>query len=156
LGWASPPDAVRERDRRGRGRFSSRGDVDDTTPSAHPSASVGPLCRRYRAGWFGVARAGRIRHTEAMSANVHAGDDGQAWDAAAREAARGRTVAVVVDGEHVADVVPTGELDRLRETIEVLSDRLLMADLVDSRDGAQAGDTVRGIDAIRALVHARR
>jgi hypothetical protein len=71
----------------------------------------------------------------------------QAWDAAAREAASGRTVAVVM---------PTGELDRLHETIEVLSDRALMADLVDSRQGAEAGDTVRGIDAIRALVHARR
>lgn len=65
-------------------------------------------------------------------------------------------MAVVVVGEHVADVVPTGELDQLHETIEVLSDRALMADLVDSREGTEAGDTVRGIDAIRALVHARR
>lgn len=91
-----------------------------------------------------------------MGVSVRAGDDGQAWGAAAREAASGRTVAVVVDGEHVADVVPTGELDRLRETIEVLSDRALMADLVESREGAAAGDTMRGIDAIRAIVHARR
>lgn len=91
-----------------------------------------------------------------MSASVRAGDDAQAWDAAAREAASGRTVAVVVDGKHVADVVPTGELDRLRETIDVLSDRALMADLVESREGAVAGDTLRGVDAIRALVHARR
>jgi hypothetical protein len=61
-------------------------------------------------------------------------------------------------GRRLADVPSrsTGELDRLRETIEVPSNRLLMPDLVDSHDGAQAGDTVRGIDAIRALVHARR
>ena len=103
-----------------------------------------------------VADAHRTRHTEAMSgASVRAGDDGQAWDAAARQAANGQTVAVVVDGEHVADVVPTGELDRLHETIEVLSDRALVADMIESRQGREAGDTVRGIEAIRALVHAR-
>ena len=37
-------------------------------------------------------------------------------------AAGGETVAVIAGGEHVADVVPSGELDRLRETIEILSD----------------------------------
>lgn len=53
---------------------------------------------------------------------------------------------VIAHGEHVADVVPSGELDRLRETIEVLSDPEAMRDLADDEP------IVRGRDAIRALV----
>jgi antitoxin (DNA-binding transcriptional repressor) of toxin-antitoxin stability system len=48
---------------------------------------------------------------------------------AVRRAERGETVAVIAHGEHVADVVPSGELDRLRETIDVLSDSDLVQDL---------------------------
>jgi hypothetical protein len=43
----------------------------------------------------------------------------------------------------------------LHETVEVLSDRSLTAELVESREGADAADTVRGMGAIRVLVHAR-
>lgn len=59
-------------------------------------------------------------------------------------------MAVIAHGEHVADVVPSGELDRLRETIEVLSDSEAMRDLAD------AVPVVHGIDAIQALVAQRR
>jgi hypothetical protein len=45
--------------------------------------------------------------------------------------------------------VPSGELDRLRETIEVLSDPAAMRALVDTEP------VVRGRDAIRALVAER-
>lgn len=54
------------------------------------------------------------------------------WEDAVRRAERGEIIAVVAHGEHVADVVPSGELDRLRETIEVLSDAEAMRDLADN------------------------
>jgi len=44
-----------------------------------------------------------------------------AWQDAVERAERGEVVAVIAHGEHVADVVPSGELDRLRESIEILS-----------------------------------
>ena len=50
-----------------------------------------------------------------------------------RRAERGESVAVIAHGDHVADVVPSGELDRLRETIEVLSDAELVRELRDQR-----------------------
>jgi len=71
------------------------------------------------------------------------------WEQAVRRAERGETVAVIAHGEHVADVVPSGELDRLRETIEVLSDSDAMRNLADQEA------VVHGIDAIQALVAER-
>ena len=50
------------------------------------------------------------------------------WEDAARRAEHGETVAVIAHGEHIADVVPSGKLDRLRETIAVLSDSDLMSE----------------------------
>jgi PHD/YefM family antitoxin component YafN of YafNO toxin-antitoxin module len=48
-------------------------------------------------------------------------------------------VAVLAHGRHVADVVPSGEIERLRETIDVLADndllRELRAGLEDLRGG---------------------
>lgn len=70
----------------------------------------------------------------------------ESWFDAVRRAERGEVVPVIAHGEHVADVVPSGELDRLRETIEVLSDPALMRDLAD------AVPAVVGFDAVRALV----
>jgi len=46
---------------------------------------------------------------------------------------------VIAHGDHVADVVPLGELDRLRETIEVLSDAELVRDLREGLADARAG-----------------
>jgi len=73
----------------------------------------------------------------------------ESWNDAVRRAERGETVAVIAHGQHVADVVPSGELDRLRETIEVLSDPYAMRDLADTEP------VVSGIDAIRELVAGR-
>lgn len=70
----------------------------------------------------------------------------ESWNDAVRRAERGEVVAVIAHGEHVADVVPSGELDRLRETIEVLSDPDAMRALADTEP------VVSGIDAIRQLV----
>ena len=46
-----------------------------------------------------------------------------------RQAGHGGPVSVIAHGDHVAGVVPSGELDRLRETIEVLSGTELLRDL---------------------------
>ncbi len=71
------------------------------------------------------------------------------WDEALRRAERGETVAVIAHGEHVADVVPSGELARLRETIDVLSDPDAVRALADTEP------VVLGRDAIQALLAER-
>ena len=71
------------------------------------------------------------------------------WDEAVNRAAGGETVAVIAGGEHVADVVPSGELDRLRETIEILSDADAVRALSDTEP------VVVGREAIRALIAKR-
>lgn len=73
----------------------------------------------------------------------------ESWNDAVRRAERGEIVAVIAHGEHVADVVPSGELDRLHETIEVLSD----AEAMDAVRDTEA--VVTGIDEIRELVAER-
>ena len=80
-----------------------------------------------------------------LSVSVSA-DGLESWNDAVRRAERGEVVAVIAHGKHVADVVPSGELDRLRETIEVLADPDAMRDLAD------AELDVSGIDEIRQLV----
>lgn len=46
---------------------------------------------------------------------------------------------MIAHGVRVADIVPSGELDRLRETIEVLSDSELVRDLREGLADARAG-----------------
>ncbi|MGO1055374.1 hypothetical protein [Crossiella sp. CA198] len=76
------------------------------------------------------------------------------WEDAVRRAEGGETVAVIAHGEHVADVVPSGELDRLRETIDVLADADLVRDLRESMEDMRAGRTVSA-DEIAADLRAR-
>ena len=59
-----------------------------------------------------------------------------------RRAERGEPVAVIPHGDHVADIVPSGELDRLRVTIEVLSDTELVRDI---REGLAAARRCGGL-----------
>ena len=66
-------------------------------------------------------------------------EDQPAWAEIVRRAERGESVAVIAHGDHVADVVPSGELDRLRETIEVLADTELVRDLQEGLADARAG-----------------
>jgi len=68
------------------------------------------------------------------------------WHNAIERAENGEIIPVIAHGRHVADVVPSGELDRLRETIEVLSDSDLVRALAD------VTPEVQGRDAIRALI----
>jgi PHD/YefM family antitoxin component YafN of YafNO toxin-antitoxin module len=62
---------------------------------------------------------------------------------------------VIAHGDHVAEIVPSGELDRLRETIEVLSDSELVRDLREGLAGARDG-RVFSTDQIAADLAARR
>lgn len=71
-----------------------------------------------------------------------ASEQARSWEKAVQRAERGETVAVLAHGRHVADVVPSGEIERLRETIDVLSDSDLLRELrhglVDLRAGRVA------------------
>lgn len=97
-------------------------------------------------------------HTGAVSdqpATVSADDlhaarqQAASWDDAVDRATHGETVAVIAGGKHVADVVPSGELGRLRETVEVLSDTDAVRALADTEVA------VVGREAIRSLVAER-
>jgi hypothetical protein len=70
----------------------------------------------------------------------------ESWNDAVRRAEHGEVVAVIAHGKHVADVVPSGELERLRETIDVLSDSDAVRALADTEPA------VIGTDAVRQLV----
>lgn len=73
----------------------------------------------------------------------------EAWQDAVQRAQHGETVAVIAHGEHVADVVPSGELARLRETVQVLSDHDLVRALADREA------VIQGNDAIQAIITQR-
>jgi antitoxin (DNA-binding transcriptional repressor) of toxin-antitoxin stability system len=82
-------------------------------------------------------------------------EDQPAWGEIVRRAERGESIAVIAHGDHVADVVPSGELDRLRETIEILSDAELVRDLRDGLADARAG-RVFSAEQVAADLAARR
>jgi antitoxin (DNA-binding transcriptional repressor) of toxin-antitoxin stability system len=90
--------------------------------------------------------------TEPLS--VHA-EDQPSWAEVVRHAEHGESVSVIAHGDHVADIVPSGELDRLRETIQVLSDTELVRDLREGLADARAG-RVFSADQIAADLPARR
>jgi antitoxin (DNA-binding transcriptional repressor) of toxin-antitoxin stability system len=82
-------------------------------------------------------------------------EDEPSWAEVVRRAEHGESVSVIAHGDHVADVVPSGELDRLRETIEVLSDTELIRDLREGLADAHAG-RMFSADQIAADLAARR
>jgi len=82
-------------------------------------------------------------------------EDQPAWAEIVRRAERGESVAVIAHGDHVADVVPSGELDRLHEAIEVLSDTDLVRDLREGLADARAG-RVFSAEQVAADLAARR
>ena len=69
-------------------------------------------------------------------------EDQPSWADIVCHADRGESVSLIAHGKHVADIVPSGELERLRETIEVLSDAELVRDLQQGLLEAQGGGTV--------------
>jgi antitoxin (DNA-binding transcriptional repressor) of toxin-antitoxin stability system len=82
-------------------------------------------------------------------------EDQPSWADVVRHAEHGESVSVIAHGIHVADIVPSGELDRLRETIEVLSDSELVRDLREGLTDARAG-RVFSAEEIAADLSARR
>ena len=72
-----------------------------------------------------------------------------------RHAEHGESISVIAHGDHVADIVPSGELDRLRETIDVLSDTDLVRDLREGLADARVG-RVFSAEQISADLAARR
>lgn len=82
-------------------------------------------------------------------------EDQPSWNEVVRHAEHGESVSVMAHGEHVADVVPSGELDRLRDTIEVLTDTELVRDLREGLADARAG-RVFSAGQIAADLAARR
>jgi antitoxin (DNA-binding transcriptional repressor) of toxin-antitoxin stability system len=85
-----------------------------------------------------------------MSESASASADGlESWNDAVRRAEHGEVVAVIAHGKHVADVVPSGELDRLRETIDVLSDQEAVRALADTEPVVTGADSVRQLVADR-------
>ena len=71
-----------------------------------------------------------------------ASEHARSWEQAVERAERGETVAVLAHGRHVADVVPSGEIERLRETIDVLSDNELLRELRSGLDDLRTGRVV--------------
>jgi len=69
-------------------------------------------------------------------------EDQPSWAEIVRHAEHGESVSVIAHGDHVADIVPSGELDRLRETTEVLSDTDLVRELREGLADARAGRVV--------------
>ena len=82
-------------------------------------------------------------------------EDQPSWAEIVRHAELGESVSVIAHGDHVADIVPSGELDRLRETIEVLSDSELVRELREGLADALAGRVVPA-EQIAADLAARR
>jgi antitoxin (DNA-binding transcriptional repressor) of toxin-antitoxin stability system len=83
-----------------------------------------------------------------------ASEQAAAWEQAVRRAEGGEIVAVLAHGRHVADVVPSGEIERLRETIDVLSDNDLLRDLHAGLDDLRVGRIVSA-DAVAADLERR-
>lgn len=72
------------------------------------------------------------------------------WEQAVLRVAGGETVPVIAHGKHVADVVPSGTLEQLRETIEVLSDTEAIRALGDTETVAVGRQELRALMADRA------
>jgi antitoxin (DNA-binding transcriptional repressor) of toxin-antitoxin stability system len=82
-------------------------------------------------------------------------EDQPSWAEIVRHAEHGESVSVIAHGDHVADIVPSGELGRLRETIDVLSDTDLVRDLRQGLADARSG-RVFSSEQISADLAARR
>lgn len=81
------------------------------------------------------------------------------WDEAVASAARGKVIALTDRGERLAAVVSAdqiGLVERLQETVDVLSDTEAVMAIVESRNSIAAGESVYGSEAIRALLDHRR
>jgi antitoxin (DNA-binding transcriptional repressor) of toxin-antitoxin stability system len=95
-----------------------------------------------------------LGHVNEPAMTVRA-EDQPSWADVVRRAESGETVSVIAHGQHVADVVPSGELARLREAVDVLSDPQLVSDLREAVADARAG-RVFTAEQVAADLAARR
>ncbi|MCW4353429.1 hypothetical protein ONR57_08980 [Hoyosella sp. YIM 151337] len=75
-----------------------------------------------------------------------------AWSAIAARVEHGESVPFIAHGKQVGYIVPVGELERLQETIAVLSDPDTIADLRDHT----SEDQLSGVEALHDLLAARQ
>jgi antitoxin YefM len=69
-------------------------------------------------------------------------------DRAEREHER---VVVTRNGRPAAVLIGYEDLEALEETLEILADPHILAELAEARREVSRGDVVRGVDAVRAL-----
>jgi prevent-host-death family protein len=60
-------------------------------------------------------------------------------------------VVVTRNGHAAAVILSPDDLAELEETIEVLSDKVALADIREADEAYARGDVVRGVDAVRRL-----
>ena len=60
-------------------------------------------------------------------------------------------VVVTRNGRAAAVLISTEDLAEMEETLAVLGDSRALADVREADEAYQAGDVVRGVDAVRAL-----
>ena len=60
-------------------------------------------------------------------------------------------IVVTRNGRPAAVLISPDDLDSLEETLELLSDRRAVQELVEAEASVAEGDVVRGVDAVRAL-----
>jgi antitoxin (DNA-binding transcriptional repressor) of toxin-antitoxin stability system len=65
---------------------------------------------------------GTVQQRDARGAVTVQAEDQPSWAEIVRHAEHGESVSVIAHGDHVAEIIPSGQLDRLRETIEALPD----------------------------------
>jgi len=104
---------------------------------------------------LGAAAATAYHGNVSEAAFTVRAEDQPSWAEIVRHAEHGESISVIAHGDHVADIVPSGELDRLRETIDVLSDTDLVRDLREGLADARAG-RVFSAEQISADLAARR
>jgi antitoxin (DNA-binding transcriptional repressor) of toxin-antitoxin stability system len=96
-----------------------------------------------------------MHHTASVSQQpTVAVEDAESWREAIRRAGSGETVKVLADGKHVADVVPSGELERMRETVDVLADSELVQSIAEGLADIRSGRLSSAAD-IEADLRAR-
>ncbi len=64
-------------------------------------------------------------------------------------------VVVTRNGRPAAVLISPEDLDSLEETVELLGDQDAIRELAEAQAAVNAGDVVRGVDAVRALRSSR-
>ena len=60
-------------------------------------------------------------------------------------------IVVTRNGRPAAVLISPDDLDSLEETLDLLSDQVVIRELVEAQAAVASGDVVRGVDAVRSL-----